>query len=80
MLNEHSRDGSFQLWSNQFKKEYEVIPLKEYEYCMGLAEEGGHAQYKTQISPDIDLKRDVGQSGMSVSSFMHNYLNSIAWK
>ena len=45
---------------------------------MGIAKQGGHAQYKEAIGlHNKDNKRDAGQDGMSVESFMHNYLSAI---
>ena len=55
----------------------QVRPIKEYEYCFRIAEEGGHQQYKDAIFPDVDDKRDAGQAGMPVEGFMQQYLDSL---
>ena len=55
----------------------QVHPIKEYEYCFRIAEEGGHQQYKDAIFPDVDDKRDAGQAGMPVEGFMQQYLDSL---
>jgi len=55
----------------------QVHPIKEYEYCFRIAEEGGHQHYKDAIFPDVDDKRDAGQAGMSVPAFMQKYLDAL---
>jgi len=55
----------------------QVHPTRECEYCFGIAEEGGHQQYKDAIFPDVDDKRDAGQAGMPVEAFMQQYLDSL---
>jgi hypothetical protein len=70
---EHKNDKAFRMWSNKFKKEYEVNPVLEYNYCQGPARESGHEQYRQAIQPDIDLNRDTGQDGRTVEAFMQNY-------
>ena len=71
---EHKNDKDFRMWSNKFKKEYEVNHVLEYNYCQGPARECGHEQYRQAIQPDIDLNRDTGQDGRTVEAFMQKYV------